>query len=106
MDMNNIFKGVSFEIEPQGYVTKGRYSVDIYFQFSDRINKGNQFLDRRRYNTEQEREIYIAQSIKSYSLLAQKYHTNIRALKVDGRYWNTSRIANICDELNEQKKNN
>ena len=86
--------------ERQTYESKGRYKVNLFYWFNSAIKNHSQLCDTRHYNTEQERELYIKQSINAHRKFAQAYHTDIRALKVDGKYWNITRLANNIDDLN------
>lgn len=86
--------------EREQYESKGRYSVNIIYHFSTPVRKVRQMCDTRHYNTEQERDLYIQQSINTHRKFATAYHTQIIALKVDGQYWNTNRLANSIDDLN------
>ena len=84
--------------ERQSYESKGKYSVNIFYWFSTPIKKYRQMCDTRHYNTEQERETYLTQSINAYRKLAQAYNTQIIGLKVDTQYWNINRLNNTLDK--------
>jgi len=100
MDIKGLFENMSFEvIEPIRYIPKGRYKVKLFYRFYERVGNSNQLIDDFNYNTEQEREQKINESLLAHGYLAEKYHTGICALKVDGQYWNISRLANTCENI-------
>jgi len=77
------------------YESKGRHKVNIIYYFSTSLNKNRQMIDVRHYNTDNEKDTYIAQSINSYRKLANAYHTQIVGLKVDTKFWNINRLAEV-----------
>jgi len=80
-------------VPTERYESKGKFSVNIVYHFAEPIRRIRQFCDTRRYNTENEREEYIQQSITTYRKFAQAYDTKIVALKVDNKFWNPHQIG-------------